>query len=101
MAILDSMAANIRAGGAGDRLMTFHPTGGATSELLRKDWLDFHGLQSGHHHLGTDDYTRIESMYALIPPKPCLNIEPNYELAPMFISKRWGSERLRTGLQRL
>jgi len=86
-----AMAAGIRAGASGDRLMSFHPTGGASSAAFHsEDWLDIHGLQSGHGHLNSPNYRVIEALYENSPPKPVMDVEANYEWMPVGIGRQNG-----------
>jgi len=80
--ILRSMAEGIRSGGSGDRLMGFHPL--TSSEMFHSEpWLDFNAIQSGHYEFNTPGYLAIDRLFYQEPPKPCLDIEPNFEgIAP-------------------
>lgn len=93
--ILNAMGEGIRDGGSKDRLISYHASGGASSDALHAaSWLDFHSLQSGHYGLNADDYVTIERLSRLAPRKPCLNMEPNYEVSPMFhVERSWGDKR--------
>ncbi len=84
-ATIRAMAIGIREGGSGERLMTFHPSGMGSSALFHGDaWLDFNSLQTSHYKPNIPGYLHIERLFEEPPAKPCLDMEPNYELAPMF-----------------
>ncbi len=84
-ATIRAMALGIREGGSGQRLMTFHPSGMGSSALFHGDaWLDFNSLQTSHYKPNIPGYLHIERLFAEPPAKPCLDMEPNYELSPMF-----------------
>src|SRR5690606_6208486 len=81
--------------GAGFRtLKTYHPNGRQTSStwLHNEDWLDFNMMQSGHGS-GRDTavWDMISADYALEPPKPTLDGEPNYEYHPVNPWPKWDS----------
>jgi hypothetical protein len=81
--IIEAMAAGLRAGDAGQHLITFHPNGGATSASIFHDaaWLDFNMWQSGHAR-NSPNYQGITSDYQRTPIKPCMDAEPGYEDHP-------------------
>ena len=90
---VSAMAEGIRSGGGGNHLMTFHPCGSESSELFHiAPWLDFNVIQSSHHRPNTPAYLEIERLYAKRPPKPCFDMEPNYESSPMFIMRKQSGE---------
>lgn len=73
--------------GLGERpLCIYHPQGGefsSSEQLPHAGWLDIHAMQSGHG--GGHDvpvWRSIARDAALVPPKPTLDIEPNYEDHP-------------------
>lgn len=78
-AIIENMAAGIKAGGS-QHLITFHPPGarGSFEFVPDAEWLDFHMWQTGHSR-NAPNYERIESDYARTPIKPVLDGEPGYE----------------------
>lgn len=87
--IVHAIAAGIRAGGSSGQLMSFHPNGSSSSmQFHAANWLDFNGIQSGHMQPNIPDYMHIETLYKMNPPKPCMNIEPNYEKCPMFSARK-------------
>lgn len=80
--------------GYGTRALTlFHPPGGhsSTSFMLGAEtWLDVHAWQSGHgggHDVPIWEF--IARDYALSPPKPVLDLEPNYEDHPVSPWPQW------------
>jgi hypothetical protein len=83
LAIIESMAAGLRAGDEGRHLCTFHPQGQQHSSQYfgQAEWIDFHMLQSGHAR-NRDNWRSIADDYALIPTKPCMDGEPGYEDHP-------------------
>lgn len=86
-----AMARGIRQGACGDRLMSLHPAGGESSELLHtEDWLSFHALQSSHADPYVPNDLAIERMYRAMPPKPCLEMEACYERMPIGIGQQNG-----------
>ena len=81
-----AMADGIRAGGSGGRLTAFHPSGMGTSAIFHAEpWLAFNALQTSHYKPNIPGYLYIERLFAEQPAKPCLDMEPNYELSPMFV----------------
>ncbi|NLF29684.1 MAG: DUF4038 domain-containing protein [Planctomycetes bacterium] len=73
--------------GRARRLVTLHPCGCSwpNEEMRNESWFDFAGYQSGH---GDGDHDRRwhtqgppATEWANTPPKPVINLEPNYELA--------------------
>lgn len=86
-ATVQAFAEGIREGAGGSRLVTFHPNDNSTSEIFHgADWLDFNAIQSGHARPNIADYACIEHLHRLRPPKPCLNMEANFEACPMFLT---------------
>jgi hypothetical protein len=71
----------------------YHPSGGpfSTSVFLRDaPWLSINGIQSGHN--GGHDvpiWALIARDAAVTPPKPTLDLEPNYEDHPFNPWPRW------------
>jgi Protein of unknown function (DUF4038)/Putative collagen-binding domain of a collagenase len=74
-------------------LMLYHPQGGPNSSsvfLHNEPWLSVNGMQSGHgsgHDVPVWDW--IARDYAMKPPKPTLDLEPNYEDHPVNPWPRW------------
>jgi hypothetical protein len=80
--------------GAGRKnLMLYHPQGGADSSsvfLHDEPWLSVNGMQSGHgggHDVPVWEW--IARDYAKTPPKPTLDLEPNYEDHPYNPWPEW------------
>jgi hypothetical protein len=82
-AIVSHMAEGLRRGDGGQHLITFHPSGMATSATWfhAASWLDFNMWQTGHAR-ERPNYGHIAADYALEPVKPCLDGEPGYEAIP-------------------
>ncbi|PHN05730.1 glycoside hydrolase family 140 protein [Flavilitoribacter nigricans] len=80
-AIVEAMAAGIKAGDGGNHLITYHPRGpGLSSDYFHAaDWLDFNMYQSSHGGHDHDNGLYAERDYALEPAKPTLDGEPRYE----------------------
>lgn len=98
--IIRAMARGLRSGASRGRLITYHSSsyGDGTDHPLgssvfhNDDWLDINAFQSGSVRLNVPNYRRIETFYDTPPTKPCLDIEPNYEWAPV------GWSRLQNGI---
>jgi len=77
-----------------DRLVTMHPRGQSwvADEFRDQQWFDFVGYQSGHGDC--DEHLRWLAMgppateWLKHPPRPVVNLEPNYEAHPAYQSKR-------------
>ena len=88
-----AMAAGIDAGAGGAPLKTYHPWGGpeSTSAWLNDEsWLDIHMIQSGHgsgHDVPVWEWVARD--YALLPTRPTLDGEPNYEDHPVNPWPAW------------
>lgn len=73
--------------------ITYHPSGGSysTSQYIHDEpWLDMNMIQSGHgagHDVATWDL--IKRDYDLVPHKPTLDAEPNYEDHPVNPWPKW------------
>jgi hypothetical protein len=81
-----AMAAGLREGGSGGRLVTFYPVGLSTSEIFHSEpWLDFNALQTSHYKPNVPGYLHVERLLRTLPPKPVIDMEPNYEAARMFV----------------
>jgi hypothetical protein len=95
-AILRNMAEGIRERDGGGHLMTFHPTGGASSSHQMNDetWLDFHMLQSGHNSATLPNYRMVLADWKREPVRPVLDAEPCYEDSPIAFraANGWFSE---------
>jgi len=98
--IIRAMARGLRSGASRGRLITYHSSsyGDGTDHPLgssvfhNDDWLDINAFQSGSVRLNLPNYRRIKTFYDRPPTKPCLDIEPNYEWAPV------GWSRLQNGI---
>jgi len=87
--IVRAMAEGIRTGAGGDRLISFHPSGGGSSAIFHsEDWLDFNATQSGHGRLNIPNYRMIRQLHGTLPAKPCLDMEPNYEGMPVAFGRQ-------------
>ncbi|HEY3704839.1 MAG TPA: glycoside hydrolase family 140 protein [Terracidiphilus sp.] len=79
--------------GLGSRpTIVYHPSGGSSSSrwLHNEPWLSVNGMQSGHgggHDVPVWDM--ISHDYALSPPKPTVDLEPNYEDHPYNPWPQW------------
>lgn len=64
-----------------NHLIAFHPQGNCHSsdDFHNDDWLDINQIQSGHGARWIDNAAMVDKDYALEPPKPTLDAEPNYE----------------------
>jgi hypothetical protein len=91
--IVRGMAGGIRAGASAERLVSFHPCGGATSAVFHNEtWLDFNAQQSGHGRLNLPNYEVIAEFFRAVPPKPCIDMEPNYEGMPVGFGRQCDME---------
>ncbi|RVT86654.1 DUF4038 domain-containing protein [Rhodobacteraceae bacterium CCMM004] len=80
------MAAGLRDGASGERLITFYPNGLGSSEIFHSEgWLDFNALQTSHYKPNVPGYLYVERLFNVSPPKPAIDMEPNYEAARMFV----------------
>ena len=84
-AVVDAMAAGLRAGDGGKFLMTYHPMGGQSSSAYAhgKDWLDFNMFQSGHGWPTTPSHDMAAHDRSLSPVKPTMDGEQRYEDHPV------------------
>ncbi|MEO6328169.1 MAG: glycoside hydrolase family 140 protein [Ginsengibacter sp.] len=82
-AIIRAMAEGIKNIDKGQHLLTYHPSGGASSfDFFAEDkWIDFHMSQTGHR-VGSPDYKVNSKALSLKIIKPHVNGEPNYEDHP-------------------
>ncbi len=77
-------------------LITYHPWGGdmSTSQYIHNEaWLDLNMIQSGHG--GGHDvpiWNLVQRDFDLIPTKPTLDAEPNYEDHPVNPWPTWDPE---------
>ncbi len=87
--IVRAMAEGIRVGAGAERLISYHPAGGANSAIFHSEpWLDFNAQQSGHGQLNIPNYAGIADFYRTVPPKPCIDMEPNYEGMPVGFGRQ-------------
>lgn len=91
--IIRKMARGIALGISGKEdyskcLMTFHPSGGASSATLfhSDEWLDFNMQQNGHCY-DTDVWNRIQGEYNRTPVKPVIDGEPLYDEHPICFDR--------------
>jgi hypothetical protein len=90
-----AMAKGIKEGTAGSAIFSYHTWGGenSTSQYLQQeDWLDINMMQSGHG--GGHDvpvWKWIARDRGLLPVKPTLDSEPNYEDHPVNPWPKWDS----------
>lgn len=88
-----AMAKGIKEGTAAKAIFSYHTWGGenSTSQYLhQEDWLDINMMQSGHG--GGHDvpvWKWIARDRALLPAKPTLDSEPNYEDHPVNPWPKW------------
>jgi hypothetical protein len=80
------IAAGLEEGTGTTPVCLYHPQGGeqTTSVMMpNESWLSINGMQSGHGG-GHDQpvWNLIARDYALVPAKPTLDLEPNYEDHP-------------------
>ncbi|MGI5869351.1 MAG: DUF4038 domain-containing protein [Kiritimatiellia bacterium] len=85
-AVWRAMAEGIRSSIGDSKLISFHPVGGESSATYVHDepWLDFNMLQSGHCGRDNPNWTLIRRDLAILPTKPVLDGEPNYEDHPVM-----------------
>jgi len=76
------------------RLVTMHPCGRhwVADEFRHEGWFDFIGYQSGHgdslDHLRWLVMGPPATEWRKEPPRPIVNLEPNYEIHPSYHSKK-------------
>ncbi|MEP6950386.1 MAG: glycoside hydrolase family 140 protein [Ginsengibacter sp.] len=80
-----AMIKGIREGTDGKAIITYHPAGESSSSQFwnGEDFLDVNMIQSGHRKPDLPTWQWITHDYDLIPPKPVLDGEPNYEDHPI------------------
>jgi hypothetical protein len=86
------MAQGLADGTGKKPLVLYHPQGGGDSSLYlhNEPWLSVNGMQSGHgsgHDVPVWEW--IARDFAMTPPKPALDLEPNYEDHPYNPWPRW------------
>ena len=91
-----AMAKGILEGTNNSALITYHPSGGdmSTSQYIHKEaWLDLNMIQSGHgsgHDVPV--WNLVQRDWNLVPVKPTLDAEPNYEDHPVNPWPTWKPE---------
>lgn len=80
-----AMAQGVREGDGGAHLITFHPSGEASSAwwFHNEPWLDFNVYQSGHAARFQPVYGMAADHLLLYPKKPFIDAEPPYEDIPI------------------
>ena len=89
-AVIDAMGKAIRENDP-NHLITYHPMGDSSSAefVANKDYIDFHGTQTGHH-IGTYyGHELIRKTFSL-DDKPVLDLEPRYEDHPACFKPQYG-----------
>ena len=83
-ATIRAMAKGLREGDGGNHLITYHPTGGASSaDFFNEDkWLDFNMRQNGHNN-DWSSFGKTFEDYQRKPTKPVIDGEPIYEDHPI------------------
>lgn len=87
------MAAGIAQGSARAPFFAYHPPGGSegtSARLHQEPWLGMNAVQSGHgggHDVPVWEW--IARDFALRPPKPVIDMEPNYEDHPVNPWPEW------------
>ncbi len=88
-----AVAKGLDAGSGRKNVILYHPQGGPDSSsvfLHDEPWLSVNGMQSGHgggHDVPVWEW--IARDYAKTPPKPTLDLEPNYEDHPFNPWPEW------------
>jgi len=87
-----SMAKGIVEGTNQKAIITYHPSGESSSAKFWPDepWLDIQMLQSGHAKKDNPVWEWIKRDRAIVPAKPILDGEPNYEDHPVNWDKKNG-----------
>jgi hypothetical protein len=90
-----AMAKGIQEGTDNQSIFTYHTSGGAhsTSQMIHTEpWLSINTMQSGHgdgHDVAV--WAWVERDRNLLPTKPTLDAEPNYEDHPVNPWPKWDS----------
>ncbi len=89
--IIDEMARGIREADP-HHLMTFHPTGCASSVecLPGAAYIDFHTMQTGHDAYPALETDSLMLRMAALSDKPCMDSEPRYEDHPACFNDQIG-----------
>jgi hypothetical protein len=91
-----AMAKGIKEGTENKCIITYHPSGGSysTSQFLQNEsWLDINMIQSGHgggHDVAC--WNLIKRDRSMLPAKPTLDAEPNYEDHPVNPWPKWNTD---------
>ena len=85
IAIIRAMAKGLQKGDGKKHLISFHPYGSKSSSewFHNEEWLSFNMAQTGHWRRHEKVYKMISADYNLIPRKPNINGEPQYEDIPV------------------
>ena len=76
-------AAGLREGDGGSHLITYHPSGGASSSYFQSEnWLDVNIIQTWADYLKI--YPMVSADYLRVPPKPVVLAEGAYEEGPEY-----------------
>lgn len=97
-AIWVAMAKGLKDGCGGTQLVSYHGSGQTTSATWfhNAEWLDFNTIQSGHN-FASDSYAFVSRDYAMMPPKPTVDMEAAYENHPTGAGKpRVDAHKVRT-----
>jgi len=75
-------------------LITYHPSGARSSSqyLHNEKWLDFNMIQSSHGRRDAPNWDMIKKDRELLPTKPTLDGEPNYEDHPVNPWPKWNAD---------
>lgn len=87
-----AMAKGIIEGTNRKAIITYHPSGESSSATFwpNESWLDIQMLQSGHAKKDNPVWEWIKRDRAIVPSKPILDGEPNYEDHPINWNKNNG-----------
>ena len=88
------MARGLMDGTGNNAFITYHPKGGcSSSELLHNEnWLNMNMVQSSHGEHDMPIWTYIQKDRTLLPAKPVLDAEPNYEDHPVNPWPEWNPQ---------
>ncbi|MBO4432337.1 MAG: DUF4038 domain-containing protein [Clostridia bacterium] len=89
-AVIDKMAAGLKAGEGTRHLITYHPPGEKSSYdyLPDADYIDFHCIQSSHAFKGFESEKMILKTLRA-DKKPCIDAECAYEDIPLELNPEW------------
>jgi len=81
--VAKEFAAGLREGDGGSHLITYHPSGGASSSYFhRESWLDLNIIQTWADYLKI--YPMVTADYLRVPPRPVVMAEGAYEEGPEY-----------------